>query len=70
MKAKVLFSNSRYKYVARYLAYVLESFSQIRSKLSMLLSEKKFESIGRSFSTQYLCPKFFNVRDYSGRFQE
>ena len=28
------------------------------------------ESIGRSFSTQYLCPKLFSVRDYSGRFQD
>ena len=27
------------------------------------------ESIESSFSTQYLCPKFFNVRDCSGRFQ-
>ena len=28
------------------------------------------ESIGRSFSTQYLYPKIFTVREYSGRFQD
>ena len=32
------------------------------------------ESIGRSFSTQYLCPKVFSARDYmeglDGRFQD
>ena len=37
MKAKVLSQNSWYKRVA----YVLENYSQIRSKLSMLLSENK-----------------------------
>ena len=28
------------------------------------------ESIWRSFRTQYLCQKFFSVRDYNGRFQD
>ena len=28
------------------------------------------ESTGRSFSNQYLCPNIFNVRGYSGRFQD
>ena len=37
LKAKVLSRNSWYKHVA----YVHENYSQIRSKLSVLLSEKK-----------------------------
>ena len=68
LKAKLLPQNSGYKHVA----YVLENYSQVGSKFYLCSYQKKSypESIGRSFHTQYFCPKFFIVRDYSGRFQD
>ena len=44
-----------------------------KSEASYLCSYQKrsyTESIWRSFRTQYLCPKFFSVKDCNGRFQD
>ena len=76
LQAKALSPNCWHKHVGTsYLAlHVIEYYSQIRGKLPVLLSKKSYtETIRTSFSTQYLCPKLFNVWGYiiaSGRFQD
>ena len=57
LKANLFSPDCLYKHVA----HVLENYSQLRDKLCVLLSETSYtESLERPFSSQYLCPIFFN----------
>ena len=69
LTAKVLSPNFWYKKVPTKFMF-LKIIHKSEASYQCCYQKSYTELIGRSFSTQYLCSRFFNGRDYNGKFQD